>query len=237
MWQIIRGALTGALVFFSSLATAGGIAVNPIRVDIDPGQRTGTLTVTNDGAETKVLQVTTMQWKQVNGESAYEPTKEIIATPLLFRVAPRSRQLIRVGFASPPSEITTERSYRIYLTEVPEDKGDENQVRFLLQLGIPMFVAPARSQDSLDWKLNRQADGKLRLTAENRGNRHVRLQGLRLEDSQGTLVEQQDLDYLLAGSRKQWLLTPERAPSQSPLRLKAQSGRGVLEAELPDGAP
>jgi fimbrial chaperone protein len=230
---MIRGALAGALLFFSGLVAAGGISINPIRIELGAGQRTGSLTVTNDGDATKVLQVTAKQWKQVNGKPVYEPAQDIIATPVLFRVAPRSRQLVRIGFANPPPEIVTELSYRIYLTEVPEDKPGESQIRFLLQIGVPMFVVPARPQDSLGWQLQRLADGKLRLTAENRGNRHVRIQSLRLEDNSGLLVEYQGLDYLLAGGRHEWLLAPKRPPAGGPLRLKARDGRGEIETELP----
>jgi fimbrial chaperone protein len=231
------GALSGALFFFSGLAAAGGIAINPIRLELDPGQRTASMTVTNDAAQAKVLQVTVTQWRQVNGESVYDPASDVIATPLLFRIPPKSHQLVRVGFATPPSEITTERSYRIYLTEVPEDKGGGNKVRFLLRIGIPLFFPPAKAQDSLNWQLTLQKDGKLLLSAENSGNRHVRLQSLRLEDSQGSLVEEQELNYLLPGSRKEWLLTPERAPADGKsVKIKAQSGRGVLETEIPIGA-
>jgi fimbrial chaperone protein len=234
MARFSLGALTGALLFFSNLATADGISVNPIRLELEPGQRTATLTVTNDTTDTKVMQVQVTHWTQVNGESVYEPASDVIATPLLFRVAPQGRQLLRVGFTNPPADASHERTYRIYLNEVAEDKGDSSQIRFLLRLGIPLFVPPAKVQDALEWQLQRRTDGKLLLSAENRGNRHVRLQDLRLEDSNGSLVEQQELNYLLAGSRREWLLSPERAPSGS-VKLKALSGRGVLETELRDG--
>ncbi len=235
MQRFLGGALAGALFFCAGLAGAGEISVNPIRIELGAGQRTASLTVTNNGDKATVIQVTVKQWQQPGGEHVYEPTKEVIATPVLFRVAPRGQQLIRVGFPNPPSEITTERSYRIYLTEVPEEKSGDAQIRFLLQLGVPMFVAPAQPQDRLDWKVSRQADGKLQLSAENHGNRHVRIQGIRIEDSRGPLIEQQDLQYLLAGGRRTWLLAPTRAPADESLRLKAQSGRGPLEAVLPSG--
>lgn len=233
-WQ---GVLAGALLVFGASAQANGIAVNPIRLELEPGQRTATLTISNETAGTKVLQVTVMRWSQVGGESVYEPARDLIATPVLFRVPPKARQLLRVGFVSAPADNATERTYRVYLNEVAEDKGDGSQIRFLLRLGIPLFVPPAKPQDALDWQLRRQADGSLRLAAENRGNRHVRLQGLRLEDPQGNAVaEQQSLDYLLAGSRLEWVLKLSK-PADSPLQLKAQSGRGVIEVKLETKLP
>lgn len=236
MKRFSQGVLAGVLIFFSGLVAADGIAVNPIRLELDPGQRTGTLNVTNNASETKVLQVTAMHWKQVNGESVYEPATDLIATPVLFRLPPKSRQLVRVGFVNPPAEIQTERSYRIYLTEVPENKGEDSQIRFLLRLGIPMFVPPIKTQEQLNWELNRQTNGDIQLTAENRGNRHVRLQGIQVSDEQGTVVEHQGLDYLLPGSRQQWLLTPQRAlTGNKPVKIKAQSGRGALEIDVPAG--
>jgi fimbrial chaperone protein len=237
MRRLRQGALAGTLIFFHALAQANGIAVHPIRLELEAGQRSATLTVTNDTPETKVLQLSVMQWRQVDGESVYEPTRELIATPVLFRVAPQGRQLVRVGFVNPPAETPSERSYRLYLTEVAEDKGQTSQVRFLLQLGIPLFLAPAKAQDAIDWQLQRQPGGQLRLTAVNRGNRHVRLQSLRLDDARGRLFEQQSLDYLLAGSRRSWLLVPERPPAAGRVRLQAQSGRGLIETELATTPP
>lgn len=193
------------------------------------------MTVNNDSGEAKVLQVSVTRWTQVDGESVYAPATDVIATPVLFRIPPKSRQLIRVGFASPLPESTTERSYRIYLTEVPEEKRRDSQVRFLLRLGIPMFVPPAEPRDALDWRLTRRPDGTLDLFAENRGNRHVRVQSIRLEDTSGSLFVREELDYLLSESRKTWRLKPERAPTGASIKIKAQTGRGMLEAEVPIG--
>ncbi len=234
MRRVAQGALVGALILFSGLTAADGIAVNPIRLELDPGQRTGSLNISNGAAETKVLQVSVMQWKQVAGESVYEDANDVIATPKLFRMPPKSKQLVRVGFIKPPADLTTERSYRIYLTEVPESKNEDNQVRFLLRLGIPMFVPPEKPQDKLRWELSLMPNGLLRLIAENQGNRHVRLQEIKLSDNQGVLVEEQGLNYLLPGSRKEWQLKPKHRPATGkPIALKAQSGRGVLETEVP----
>ncbi len=234
MRRVAQGALVGALILFSGLTAADGIAVNPIRLELDPGQRTGSLNISNGATETKVLQVSVMQWKQVAGESVYEDANDVIATPKLFRMPPKSKQLVRVGFIKPPADLTTERSYRIYLTEVPESKNEDNQVRFLLRLGIPMFVPPEKPQDKLRWELSLMPNGLLRLIAENQGNRHVRLQEIKLSDNQGVLVEEQGLNYLLPGSRKEWQLKPKHRPATGkPIALKAQSGRGVLETEVP----
>jgi fimbrial chaperone protein len=234
MGRTIQGALAGALFLFSAVGAADGIAVNPIRLELEPGQRTGSLNITNNSAETKVLQISVMQWKQAAGESVYEPASNVIATPVLFRMPPKSRQLVRVGFVNPPATLSDELSYRVYLTEVPEQKNEDNQVRFLLRLGIPMFFPPDKAEDRLDWQLIHLGNGGLKLVAENRGNRHVRLQGIKLVDNKSLLFEEQALTYLLPRSRKEWHLTPgHRLSTNKPVTLKAQSGRGMLEADIP----
>ncbi len=237
MSRISQGVLTGALIFFSGLVAADGLAINPIRLELEPGQRTGSLNITNDSGETKVLQVTAKRWTQQGGESVYEPATDVIATPVLFRIPPKSRQLVRVGFVQLPEQITEERTYRIYLTEVPESESTGNEVRFLLRLGIPLFLPPANSHDQLSWHLSLQSDGMLKLAADNKGNRHVRLQGIQLHDRNGLISEHNSLDYLLSGSSKSWLLKPQRALGASQtITVKAQSGRGLLESEIPLGA-
>lgn len=236
MLRFSRGALTGALIFFSGICAADGIAVHPVRLELEPGQRTSTLTVTNDGKEAKVVQVQVTRWSQVNGESVYVPANDVIATPVLFRVAPQGRQLLRIGFVDPPADAALERSYRIYLNEVAEQTDTTNQIRFLLRLGIPLFVPPAKVQDAVEWQMQRRADGKLLPSAENRGNRHLRLHDIRLEDERGSVAQHEELSYVLAGSRREWLLSPERPPAGS-VKLKAISGRGVLETGLTDRTP
>lgn len=233
-----QGALFGALAFLCTVAYADGIAVNPVRLEMEPGQNTASISISNNASVTKVLQASVMQWRQVDGESIYEPAKDIIATPVMFRIPPKSKQLVRVGFVKAPLASAVEQSYRLYLTEVPEERAEENQVRFLLRLGIPLFIAPAKPQDSLDWTLDRQADGKLRLAANNRGNRHVRVQGIQLKDSTGIVAELVELNYLLPGTRQEWLLSPQRAVDRkSFLSVQAQTGRGMLEADLPGNRP
>lgn len=237
MSRIGQGVLAVALIFFSGLVAADGLAVNPIRLELEPGQRTGSLNITNDSNETKVLQVTAKRWTQQGDESVYEPATDVIATPVLFRIPPKSRQLVRVGFVQLPEQITEERTYRIYLTEVPEGEKTGNHVRFLLRLGIPLFLPPRDSHDQLAWHLLPQGEGILKLSVANKGNRHVRLQGIQLHDRQGMIAEHSSLDYLLSGSSRSWLLTPQRAlTSSQAITVKAQSGRGLLESEIPLGA-
>lgn len=228
------GALLGAFALFSSATWAGGIEINPIRLELEPGRRSSSLTLTNETSETKVIQVSVMAWSQADNESVYSPTKGVIVTPVLFRVPPKGQQLVRVGFPGSMPDTSSEATYRVFLEEIPETKGTTTQVRFLLRLGVPLFVPPSRAEDALDWKVRTGSDGRLLLSAVNRGNRHVRLNHITLSRDDGSmLAEQHEPSYVLAGKRLEWTLKPVGAqPANGRVRIQAESGRGALEAEL-----
>ncbi len=228
------GALLGALAFFASSAHAEGIVVHPVRMEMATGERSTSLTVTNDTRQPKVMQASLMRWRQVNGESVYEPARDMLATPLLFRMAPTGSQLLRIGFAGQAPPTDTEQTYRLFLDEVPEAKKEQPQLSFRLRLGMPLFIAPQQPRDAMDWQFRRLSNGRVSIRAENKGNRHVRLSSLSLvDDAQRTVSEQTELVYLLAGSAHEWQLTPNRPLSEGEnLQLRAESGRGALQVKL-----
>lgn len=218
----------------SAAAASRGLGISPTGLDFSPGMRASSLTMSNDTDETKVIQASVAVWKQVNGESTYEPARDVVVTPPLFRIPPKGQQLVRVGFPAGLPDGGSEGTYRIFLEEVPETQATDSRVRFVLRMIIPLFVSPAKPADQLEWQMSRQSDGHLRVSAANKGNRHVRIESFQLADAGGAVIaEQSGLSYILAGSELSWTLTPSRKVSGTDmLRLKASSDRGPITAEL-----
>jgi fimbrial chaperone protein len=220
---------------WGSLAIAqegGGISVNPIRLEMQPGARAISLTLGNGEDRARSVQVEALRWTQVDGRDVYEPAPELVVNPPVFRVAPGARQIVRAGFRAGAPSAPVETAYRLYLQEMP-DSGDASDtgLRLLLRIGVPLFVEPAgRSSARPQWQVQRAADGTTSLHLINDGNRRMRLDALRLRDASGQDVSMQELTYVLPGQSHRWALP---AQLQGPLRLAATSDTGPLDVALP----
>lgn len=218
-------------------ARAGSFAVTPVRATLAAGQTVQTLTVRNTGATEAVVQLELLKWSQQDGKDIFEASRDVLATPPLFTLPPQGQQVIRVGLRTPP-DATGERSYRLFLTEVPPPPAPGTQgLQIALQISLPVFITPAtKASPRLQWRATREGSG-LRLSVTNSGMGHVQVTGLRLAQADGAeLVRRSALsDYVLPGQARSWLLQPATAVSAatgSRLQLQAQSDAGALTAEV-----
>ncbi len=201
----------------ASCAGAADLGVSPVRVELNARQDRQAITVSNRGAEPVLIQAETVAWGQTDGEDKYSPTRELLVNPPLFTIPPGGSQIVRVGLRR-PVDAERELSYRVFLREVPGapppgagDKGQ--QIRVLLELRLPVYVAPARPQPAQSWQARRSADGSIELEFANSGNVHVVVGGLRLlaagaGPGAAPLAEVTGGGAVLAGQRRIWHLTP-----------------------------
>lgn len=210
---------------------AGGFTVSPVRLDMDAGARAVSLTLSNGSDRIKTVQVEAVRWTQVEGEDHYEPAPELVVNPPLFRVAPGARQVVRAGFHGGAPALEAEGAYRVYLQEVPD--GDEpraNQLRLLLRIGVPLFLAPVEpAQPAPRWTLARQPDGRLALQVRNEGRRRLRLEHLAVAAEGQALHDVAGLSYVLSGQMRAWTLP---AGLRAPLRLAASSDGEPVDVAL-----
>ena len=226
----IRGALTGALLFHAAVAAADGVSVNPVRVELAAGQKAAALTVTNETDQVRVMQASISAWGP--REDALAPAKDALIAPALFRLPPHGKQLVRVGLSNVSADAPAERTYRLFLEEVPEGGAAPNQIRVMLRFSIPLFLAPARVSDALQWSLHRGAGGQAVLALDNRGNRHVRIDAVTVTPASGGTAQQRQMTYVLAGGHHEWAMDLKPLPpGGSRVRVHADSDRGSLDAE------
>mgnify|MGYP000853808922 CR=1 FL=1 len=201
----------------ATCAGAADLGVMPVRVELSARQDRQAITVSNRGAEPVLIQAETVSWVQTDGEDQYTPTRELLVNPPLFTIPSGGSQIVRVGLRR-PVDAERELSYRIFLREVPGappsatgDKGQ--QIRVLLELRLPVYVAPARPQPAQRWRASRSADGGIELELANTGNAHVVVGGLRLLapgalPGAAPLAEMKGGGSVLAGQRRVWHLAP-----------------------------
>jgi fimbrial chaperone protein len=231
----VRAFLLGALLLVTSLvhATDGGFAVSPVRLDLAPGARATSITLSNSGDIEKTVQVEAFRWTQVDGEDRYEPVTDLVVNPPVFKLSPRGRQVIRAGFRGGAPSNGEESAYRLYFQELADDRSAvEGGLRMLLRIGVPLFVAPASTAPAATaWRVIGAGTDDAQLEVSNHGNTHLRLSNVAVHDSAGRIFDLPGFAYVLPGQSRRWTLPRDPAP---PLRVAAQSDLGALDAALPD---
>ncbi len=101
---------------------------------------------------------------------------------------------------------------------------------------MPVFVVPdAGAHADLVWSYAREQDGRLRISARNRGNGHARITDLVLHQGEQPIAQAATLRYVLAGSERTWLLAPAARTPEARLRVRAQTDAGEIDADVPAG--
>lgn len=179
--------LGALIVLVPAMARAGTINVNPIRLDLTRSEPTAVLNVSNNTDSATVMQISVFSWKQANGKQVLTPTRALLATPPIFTVASGGTQVVRVGLRVKPDP-RLETAYRLMLTQVPPKRQPgQLGLRIALRFSLPVFVAPIAgvAAPKLHWTLQRLSGSKARLTVENVGTAHGKVNALALAASPG----------------------------------------------------
>ncbi len=185
--------------------SAGMVGVSPLRVDFDEAQHSGVIRVFNTGNDDISMQVDARDWAQAeDGTDEYESTRDVIAVPPIFTIAPGETQIIRVGLVGGQSP-DREQAHRLFLTELPRPNVDflGGQLRMRLIVSLPIFTAPAAVPPNSDLEMVETSveDGRLRARFRNPGNSHIRVQEIMAVDTNGDRAQRTEAAvYLLPGS-------------------------------------
>jgi fimbrial chaperone protein len=193
----------------------------------------------NDGDAAVVVQTRLVSWAQDQGQDVYAPTRDVLASPPIFTVAPGATQTIRFGLRREP-DASRELSYRIFLEEVPgPEQPGSTGVRMLLRIGLPIFVvSKAVPPPAFSWRAEGIAGGPAAVTLDNTdGRRHVQVIDIKLGPPGADTVwaEESQSAYVLPGQARTWALeTPlPEAATGGRVRLRATTDAGNVDTELP----
>ncbi len=171
--------------------------------------------------------------KQEDGHERYTAQQDVVASPPIVTIGTGSKQLIRlIKQASVPAGI--EQAYRIIVDEIPQPDAKLNPPSASnCRCATPsLCLCMARGSDykegahhalaetqNLSWRVT-QAGGQPALEVRNRGDVHVRLSQVALEQGgQKRTVAEGLLGYVLPGSTRSW---PVPAGVRQPERMSAQ---------------
>jgi len=235
---LIAAVLTLAGLAVPAAARAGAFAVVPVKLEMDARATTAVLRVTNQGEAQVAVQVSAKAWTQgPEGEPEYTDTPDVVVFPKLLTIEPGEERLLRVGYRGPKAD-EAERTYRLFLEEIPVDAGPRAGLAMNLRLGVPLFVAPRRPRPAPSLKGLALEDGTLGVTIENRGNVRVVVgrmtaAGVETGGTKRVLAEQQGW-YVLAGRSRTFRLRlpPESCAASRAIELSADVDGTELAGRL-----
>src|SRR5882757_10396682 len=112
-----------ALFLLSVAAQAASLKVYPVRIVLTPKEPVQTMTIQNSSTEPARIQLRVYAWRQENGKDVFEETRDVLANPGLFEIAAKGEQIARFGLRTSPG--TAEKSYRVFLEEVPGSRPSQ----------------------------------------------------------------------------------------------------------------
>lgn len=172
---------------FSNSVFAGQFTVMPVRIYMSPKDRATAITIINEGDAELVMQADLYGWKQKpDGQDDLKPTEDIFLSPPIIKMAPKSRQVVRLArliTAKSNDQIT----YRMIVREIPEAKPEsqELQLQIALAFSIPVFITPPSAKAKLACTAERVSAYVINAVCENTGNAYSHPTSIQLSSSSG----------------------------------------------------
>jgi len=208
--------LCTALTILAGSAMAEPFQITPMRLHLEAGGDTGNITVFNSGDSAMNMQVKAMAWAQdkTTGADQLSATKELIFFPKIFSIPAKGKQVVRVGYQG--NVEGNEKSYRLFVRELPVDKPGVTGARFVVQISMPAFVYPKGVQQPLQPTISAVEvhDGNMVLRATNNKQRYYSMNKIEISGkAAGKEVYKAEVGgwYVLAGASRLFPLNISKA--------------------------
>lgn len=162
-----------AIIFiFAPCHALAGFKAMPIKIHFDSETKTATLKVENDGNHKTTIQIEAFEWTHdEKGNDIYTPAKDLIFFPKMLTLEKGEERIVRAGFEGKPGPI--EKTYRLFLHELPIAQDGDTGVNMTLRMGLPVFVKPVK--DKRSWRIEslKASNGAVELKVGNEGSSHI----------------------------------------------------------------
>jgi len=180
-------------------AQNGGIQVSPVLVAMSAEHNITSLRVRNGRDSPIAFEAEVYSWTQTNGQDVLIPSADIIVAPGVFEIAAGGEQIVRLGVLA--ANAHQERAFRIILRELPRVRQGGAVLGFLMELSLPVFIAPANARGALEARIEQRGEETVLILA-NTGRTHTQI--AIIPDAQSETL--QAPRYLLAGASIEALL-------------------------------
>ena len=160
------------LFFIPTLSMAGSFRISPVRIQFDDGTRTTSVRITNDGNERVTIQLNVREWSQDDkGTDVYKKTEDIVFFPRIVTIEKSEERIIRIGYQG-QERAATEKTYRLFLEELPVGEPGETALKFALNIVVPIYVNPLKEMKKPSIEKIQFSSGHLSVKVKNSGNVH-----------------------------------------------------------------
>lgn len=230
---------------------AGYLTVVPIKVFLESEKKTATLRVTNNGEEKLPIQVRAVTWSQdEEGRDKFSPTEKIVFFPKIFSLEAGQKKIVRIGYQGKwPAD---EKTYRLFLEELPVSKPGEMAMKMVVKMGIPVFISPLKKVEKIEIEKVaieevRPAKGRgqkaedrrnLVVRVRNKGNVHIsvkKIQATGLDESGKEIFSKEVAGwYVLPGVSGPFAvgISPEDCQQSKVIKVRVETEASSLKAEL-----
>lgn len=224
--------LAGLALGGADRAWAVTFSVNPTRVILTGRVTNALITLRNESDQGARFQLSAFAWDQApDGQMKLAPTEDIIFYPQMLALGPREERKVRVGTTLAPGAI--ERSYRLFVEELPPAAGEENagKVRVFTKVGIPVFLRASESAPRAELRNLRYGEGRVSFTLANAGSTFFVPDSIvvRALGADGQPIGSQDVKgwYVLAGGVRVFDIEGPKPPA-SPTAFVVEVRVGTL---------
>lgn len=215
-----------------SLSVSAGIKFNPIQLYIQDStrQRSTTVSIESTGLKkSRIFEISALKWKQnQKGEDILEEDKTLLFNPKTFELKPESKQIVRVGFSQPLSNIDQEQTWRIIFKEVTPIAEDSASINFLFNFSLPLF-AGKQANPKLNLKLERH-ENQAYLNIDNLAKSHIKIVEILVTDTKNKEILKKKLaQYVLGGNTIKLELGEITNNNELKIKIKTDKDEKYLE--------
>jgi fimbrial chaperone protein len=182
-YAILSALFTASVVFSNQIFAGANLGVSPVKIQLSPSNKTGTLTIINKGDTPVNLQLDAKSWDMdENGKFIETDTGDFIFYPKTLTIKAKDQAAVRVGYMS--DFPNTEKPYRLFINEIPsitQIEPEKNKVNIgvnsALSISMPVYVVPMNEIPAPQVELGQiKVDNqKLRIGVKNLTAYHVDL--------------------------------------------------------------
>ncbi|MCC8368781.1 MAG: fimbria/pilus periplasmic chaperone [Rickettsia endosymbiont of Oxypoda opaca] len=133
--------LTVILICLNSSVAQAVFTIAPVKLTINKDNRIANINLRNDNDEPKSFQLVLYKVEYIKGKEVLKETKDLMATPVMFRIGAGRTQLIRIALTNKMSYSREPDAYRIAVKELAHRPlGVQSQVQFVVEFRVPVTI-------------------------------------------------------------------------------------------------
>lgn len=239
----VRGLILGGTVAAATLTAASHLfaaaafTVNPMMIRLTSRSSSQLLTISNQAKQEIRFEIKAFTWDHDESDAMLlQPATDVVFFPNVLTIAAGAQQRVRVGTTATAGD--TERSYRIFVEELPgaPAAGAPAKVAMRTRIGIPVFLAAVKPEARGELQGLGVQGGQVSVRLRNAGNTHLVVDQLEVrgigDANRVVFTHSVPGWYVLSGRARRFEipLTPEECRGAKTLTAQARTDGGTLDA-------